>query len=343
MTIRTIVNDNVAIRCDGCREVIPGTPWRVNLLDIVAPEVAVGWTESTPVNPGPHQFHSDPACVRQLDGRARATGSAVAARCARSCARSRCPRTRRPGACATASTATTTSSSRPDPRSLPRPAARVGLRLTPLPDPPYTRALRPFRPPSFAQNSGVPSGPDPQRRASVRPRPRRRPTPARTPRPGRGEPPPGRGPRHPAPLGRRGPGSRLHHARRPPPVRAARPRAPHRRPAHRPARQPREPRREPGPPLRGLSTSLRGAPRRQASIRARPSRRRSASRIATSDAAWWTRWSGTSMRRAPAVSRPSARPWTSRRTWASGSRSTGSRSRTASRCSCPRGARSSRS
>jgi len=68
VTIRTIVNDNVAIRCDGCREVIPGTPWRVNLLDIVAPEVAVGWTESTPVNPGPHQFHSDPACVRRWMG-----------------------------------------------------------------------------------------------------------------------------------------------------------------------------------------------------------------------------------------------------------------------------------
>ena len=65
VTIRTIVNDNVAIRCDGCREIIPGTPWRVNLLDIVSPEVAVGWAESTPLNPGPHQFHSDPACVRR--------------------------------------------------------------------------------------------------------------------------------------------------------------------------------------------------------------------------------------------------------------------------------------
>ena len=68
VTIRTIVSDNVSIRCDGCREVIPGTPWRVNLLDTVAPEVAVGWTESTPVNPGPHQFHADPACVRRWMG-----------------------------------------------------------------------------------------------------------------------------------------------------------------------------------------------------------------------------------------------------------------------------------
>jgi hypothetical protein len=65
VTIRTIVSDNIAIRCDGCREVIPGTPWRVSLLDVVAPEVPAGWTETSPVNPGPHQFHSDPACVRR--------------------------------------------------------------------------------------------------------------------------------------------------------------------------------------------------------------------------------------------------------------------------------------
>lgn len=64
VTIRTIVHDNVSIRCDGCREVIPGTPWRVNILDVVSPEVAVGWTEQSPLNPGPHQFHSDPVCVR---------------------------------------------------------------------------------------------------------------------------------------------------------------------------------------------------------------------------------------------------------------------------------------
>ena len=37
-------------------------------VDIIAPEVAVGSTESTPVNPGPHQFHSDPACVRRWMG-----------------------------------------------------------------------------------------------------------------------------------------------------------------------------------------------------------------------------------------------------------------------------------
>ena len=44
--LRTIVKDNVAIRCDGCLEVIDGTPWRVNLLDIVASEAPVAYTLS---------------------------------------------------------------------------------------------------------------------------------------------------------------------------------------------------------------------------------------------------------------------------------------------------------
>ena len=63
--IRTIINDNVAVRCDGCQEVIDGTPWRVNLLDTVAAESPVSWTERPIINPGPFQFHSDPACVRR--------------------------------------------------------------------------------------------------------------------------------------------------------------------------------------------------------------------------------------------------------------------------------------
>ena len=62
--IRTIIKDNAAGRCDGCLEIIPGTPWRVNLLDIVAAETPVDWTERPVINPGPFQFHSDPACVR---------------------------------------------------------------------------------------------------------------------------------------------------------------------------------------------------------------------------------------------------------------------------------------
>jgi hypothetical protein len=62
--IRTIISDNVATRCDGCNEIIEGTPWRVNVLDIVATESPVDWTETPLVNPGPFQFHSDSAHVR---------------------------------------------------------------------------------------------------------------------------------------------------------------------------------------------------------------------------------------------------------------------------------------
>ena len=51
--IRTIISDNVAKRCDGCREVIEGTPWRVNLLDIVTAETPVSWTARPAINPGP--------------------------------------------------------------------------------------------------------------------------------------------------------------------------------------------------------------------------------------------------------------------------------------------------
>ena len=63
--LRTIVKDNVAIRCDGCLEVIDGTPWRVNLLDIVASEAPVAWTERPTINPGPFQFHRDASHVRK--------------------------------------------------------------------------------------------------------------------------------------------------------------------------------------------------------------------------------------------------------------------------------------
>ena len=94
------------------------------MLDIVSPEVAVGWTEPTPVNPGPHQFHADAACVRAW---MRERGYYF-------CRRGEVREIMRPialpleppaGACATASTATTTSSSRPDRlRRAPRDAAR---------------------------------------------------------------------------------------------------------------------------------------------------------------------------------------------------------------------------
>ncbi len=62
--IPTVIKDNVAIRCDGCLEVIDGTPWRVNVLDIVAAETPVSWAGRPAINPGPFQFHPDPSHVR---------------------------------------------------------------------------------------------------------------------------------------------------------------------------------------------------------------------------------------------------------------------------------------
>lgn len=62
--IPTVISDNVARRCDGCRQPIDGTPWRVNVLDIVSTEVAPAWTDAPAINPGPFQFHPDPAHVR---------------------------------------------------------------------------------------------------------------------------------------------------------------------------------------------------------------------------------------------------------------------------------------
>ena len=65
VTIRTIISDNVARRCDGCREIIDGTPWRINLLDTVVSETPVSWAERPAINPGPFQFHGDAVCVRR--------------------------------------------------------------------------------------------------------------------------------------------------------------------------------------------------------------------------------------------------------------------------------------
>ena len=62
--IDTIVNDNVSIRCDGCLEVIDGTPWRMNILDVVAAETPVSWAARPQLNPGPFEFHGDAAHVR---------------------------------------------------------------------------------------------------------------------------------------------------------------------------------------------------------------------------------------------------------------------------------------
>ncbi len=63
--IRTIISENDARRCEGCRKTIAGTPWRINLLDIVTAETPVGWTERPAINPGPFQFHGDAGCVRR--------------------------------------------------------------------------------------------------------------------------------------------------------------------------------------------------------------------------------------------------------------------------------------
>jgi hypothetical protein len=62
--IPTVVKDVVAIRCDGCGEIIDGTPWRLNVLDIVAAEAPVAWNETPVINPGPFQFHADPSHAR---------------------------------------------------------------------------------------------------------------------------------------------------------------------------------------------------------------------------------------------------------------------------------------
>ena len=63
--IGTVVKDTVALRCDGCLEVIDGTPWRINILDAVAPETPASWAGRTAVNPGPYEFHGDPAHVHE--------------------------------------------------------------------------------------------------------------------------------------------------------------------------------------------------------------------------------------------------------------------------------------
>ena len=118
--IPTIVKDNVARRCDGCLEVIEGTPWRVNLLDIVATEVA-GAVDRTPRRST--RVRSSSTATRPTSG----AGWPSAASCSAAAAEVReimrpirdpGPTGRRSaGACATGSTATTTSSSPPDGRA----------------------------------------------------------------------------------------------------------------------------------------------------------------------------------------------------------------------------------
>ena len=65
VNINTIVKDNVATRCDGCLEVIEGTPWRLNILDTVATEIAMSAAEQGAINPGPFEFHREPSHAKQ--------------------------------------------------------------------------------------------------------------------------------------------------------------------------------------------------------------------------------------------------------------------------------------
>jgi len=62
--IPTVQGENAATRCAFDNELIEGVPFRVTILDPVAPEAAVPWTESATINPGPHQFHPDADHVR---------------------------------------------------------------------------------------------------------------------------------------------------------------------------------------------------------------------------------------------------------------------------------------
>ena len=41
--IPTVFDENTAIRCEGCGEPISGTPFRINLLDIVSPDHFRKW------------------------------------------------------------------------------------------------------------------------------------------------------------------------------------------------------------------------------------------------------------------------------------------------------------
>ena len=107
-----VFDENNAIRCAGCGEPISGTPFRISLLDIVAPESPPSWAVGARLNPGPHQFHALPDHFRKW---ARRRGHLFCRpTCARSCARCRSRATHPAGACVTACIARRTSSSPPN-------------------------------------------------------------------------------------------------------------------------------------------------------------------------------------------------------------------------------------
>ena len=197
--------------------------------------------------------------------------------------------------CATASTATTTSSCPPAPR---RPtaatlAAAGPTRRTQI----YPDFTRRDRPPAAQVVNASP-------RTASRPRPAsagRARRPPGAPRAGRGEPAARRRPRHAAALGGRGPRPRLHDPGRPPPVRAARAGAADRRAAHRPGRAP-SPASAPPPdrPVRGYRRRYGDAHALAPGPAGHASPPPPASRSASSGGASWRRWSGPSTRTGPA-------------------------------------------
>ena len=62
--IPTVFGETDARRCAGCGRHIDGRPFRVSLMDIISSESPPLWDTGARLNPGPHQFHEDPACVR---------------------------------------------------------------------------------------------------------------------------------------------------------------------------------------------------------------------------------------------------------------------------------------
>jgi len=64
ITIPTVFDENNSIRCAGCGELIEGRPFRITILDIVSPEAPPSWAVGAALNPGPHQFHSEPGHFR---------------------------------------------------------------------------------------------------------------------------------------------------------------------------------------------------------------------------------------------------------------------------------------
>ncbi|HEY8168961.1 MAG: hypothetical protein ACHQ02_00230 [Candidatus Limnocylindrales bacterium] len=60
--IATVFSDIDATVCAGCGRPIDITPFRVSIMDAVAVESPPSWSTSVAINPGPHQFHAQPAC-----------------------------------------------------------------------------------------------------------------------------------------------------------------------------------------------------------------------------------------------------------------------------------------